>query len=70
MEKFSVSTAFAIAKVLLYSQFITEDDFNETIQSLMDGTLTIRSQNGKEEKSQESQEIKKVKRLALVPQSH
>lgn len=65
MEKFSVSTAFAIAKVLLYSQFISEDDFKDTIQSLMDGTLTIRSQNGEKEKS-ESKKSKKVRRKMLL----
>lgn len=64
MEKFSAMTAFAIAKTLLYSQFISEDDFNETIQSLMDGTLTIRSKNGESKK--ESKTSKKVGRANLA----
>jgi len=41
MNKFGLNSAHAIAKILLYSKLIKEDDLISTIHNLMDGNIPI-----------------------------
>lgn len=61
---FCINSAHAIAKLLLASGCIAEEDLMKTIQELMDGTIKLRGAMYGKEKSREERKARKEKQVA------